>query len=243
MKTALRTLMVLMPLVVQAQAPDQAWRDRLKALPALAEGTFQVTYQAELTYGGKLKGKVTGERSLDLRLEGNAFRVAATQDQPARTWELPLAGEEDPLKPRTLEAWLLPRRLQALLQPATTLGMLVDGAKLKEVKEDVVGGRMARLFTYRYRTPVPAEFEDRAHTREVTLQVWVGPSGLPLKADIATGYRGRFGRWRPFGRTTRAQWTFAQEGDRLVTRSLDLSDSHLDDWDGTTSLLGMARLR
>jgi formylmethanofuran dehydrogenase subunit E len=53
---------------------------------------------------------------------------------------LPVAGEEDPLKPRTLEAWLWPRRLQALLQPAAMLGQLVDGAKLKEVKEDVVGG-------------------------------------------------------------------------------------------------------
>jgi hypothetical protein len=31
------------------------------------------------------KGKVVGERNRDLRLEGNALRLVATQEQPAQT--------------------------------------------------------------------------------------------------------------------------------------------------------------
>jgi hypothetical protein len=209
-----------------------------------SQATFQVSFQANLTYGGKPKGKAAGERTLSVRTEGRTLQLGATQEHPAQTWTLPLAllpGEEDPAKPRTLEAWRQPHRLQAWLHPAAALAQMVDRATLKDVKQDLEGGRIVQMFTYRFNTSVPKEFEDRAHTREATLQVWVGPSGLPQKAKITTGYRGRFGRWHPFTRSTRVRWAFEVEGGRLVTRSLDLRDGHLDDWDGTGTLLGVTR--
>jgi hypothetical protein len=238
--------MLLVPVVLSAQAPDQAWRDRMKALAPLADtqATFQVSFRANLTYGGKPKGKVVGERILAVRTEGRTLKLEANPEQPAQTWALPLAllpWEEDPAKPRTLEAWLQPHRLQAWLHPAAALAQMVDRATLKDVKEDLEGGRIVQMFTYRFKTSVPEELDDRAHTREATLQVWVGPPGVPLKAEIATGYRGRFGRWHPFTRSTQVRWAFEVEGGRLVTRSLDLRDSHLDDWDGTGTLLGVTR--
>ena len=242
----MRTLLLLVPMVLSAQATDQAWRDRVRALAplAVAQATFQVSYQADLTYGSKPKGKVSGERTLALRSEGQTLQVEATPEHPGQTWTLPLAllpGEEDPAKPRSLDAWLQPHRLEAWLHPAAALEEVAARATLKDVKVDLEGGRIVQVFSYRFKTPVPKAFEDRAHTREGTLQVWVGPAGLPVKAELTTGYRGRFGRWHPFTRSTRVGWAFEVEGGRLVTRSLDLRDGHVDDWDGTGTLLGVKR--
>lgn len=242
----MRALMLLVPVVLSAQAPDQAWRNRVKALAPLADvqATFQVSFQADLSYGGKPKGKAVGERTVVLRTQGGILRLEANLEHPAQSWTMPqalLSGEDDPENPRTLNAWLQPHRMQAWMHPTAALAEVAARATLKDVKEDLEEGRIVQLFSYRFKTPVPKIFEDRAHTREATLQIWVDPGGVPLKAELTTGYRGRFGRWHPFTRSTRIRWAFEVAAGRLVTRSLDLRDGHLDDWDGTGTLLGVRR--
>jgi len=238
--------MLLLPATLVAQAPDQAWRERVKALVQNGDvqAAFQFHYRANVTYGGKPKSKMDAERSGLVRVEGKVLSLGAFQEQPAREWSLPVelvAGAEDPLEPSDLNAWLQPHRLQALLNPASTLMKLADGAEFREVKAGVYDGQIVSVFLYRFKTPPPKTFDGRAHTRDATLQVWIDPSGTPRKAEIHTGYRGRFGRWHPFGRSTQVEWTFLLDGERLGTRSYGLSDGFLDDWTRTVTLLGVER--
>lgn len=236
----------LVPACLVAQSPDQSVRDRLKALGQVPPPIIELESKAQFDvreFFTKSRTQSKSNETILLKMDGTtptAFRKGA--NQPV-TWTHPVAvnpGDEDPSEPAKLESWLHPHRLDALLIPAQALLGIIEKAKLKATKEAVVGGEIGNQHTYQFKTRVPKKYEPYAFDRDSTLVITTTKDGLPLVAEIATGYRGRVGRsGEPFGRRTHVRWTFHLEGSALVTLTYDLREEHRKAWTTTATLIGI----
>lgn len=231
---------------VPSQAPDQVWRDKVKTLclEGDAKAAIQIQYQGEKYYGfeGPPKSHMAKEGRFFLQKTGNTVQIQDDKGTPLNTWTLPVIverGNENPAKPENLEAWFQPNRVSVLLNPAQALLDWVQQAELKETRKDVCFGHIVQVFRYVFETPHPKEYDTRAKDTQASLQVWIDPTGVPLKAEIQTGYRGRFHHFHPFGRSTTLRWAYAVEAGHLRTVTYDLNETHYDDWDRTKTLLGI----
>lgn len=236
----------LIPACLVAQSPDQGLRDRLKALSLVQSPALALEAKAQFDvreFFSKSHVHSEENESLLLKQDGAGATAARKAAGPHVTWLRPVQvapGEEDPTEPARLEAWLHPYRLDALLAPAQALLGIIEGAKLKETKETVFEGEIGKQHTYHFKTRVPKKFEFYAIDRESTLVVTTAKDGLPLIAELTTGYRGRVGRrGDAFGRRTHVRWTFRAVGSALVTQTYDLSEEHRTGWTTTATLVGM----
>lgn len=236
----------LIPACLVAQSPDQGLRDRLKALSQISAPSLSLEATAQFDVREFFsKSHVHSESNESLQLKMDGATSSATRKGPGSsiTWTRPVvvnSGDEDPSEPGKLEAWLQPYRLDALLAPAHFLLGVVEGAKWKETKETVFEGEIARQHTYLFKTRVPKKLDFYAIDRESTLVLTTTKDGLPLLAELTTGYRGRVGRrGDAFGRRTCVRWKFHMEDHALATRTYDIREDHRAAWTTTAALVGI----
>jgi hypothetical protein len=178
------------------------------------------THRFEVTNGdGKdqvhTQGEVTGELA-----EGEAGlaitwpRVLldrAREEEQARS-----ANPEAKAPTRDAIATMNTMELAGYLDAAGTLRQELEGAKLKEDRQDVLDGVPARLLVLEVSPGLSAR--DRRYVKEVaaTLRLWLGEGGVPVAADADVKASGRVMLVVSFKSEQHESFRFEQVGDRLV---------------------------
>lgn len=169
---------------------------------------------------GKELEEQVGEASVQVEDGPQGLRVAFARDllQKAEAEERAKAGDPKSKTPAlTGLGKLEPGSLRELLNPAASLGRLLDRAKLKSERQEAWQGRPATLLSFDLEkeklTGRAAEFVKHYSG---TLELWVGPQGLPLAAKTKESISGRAFLVFSFEQQEEDEHQFGLLSDRLV---------------------------
>ncbi|MDM4768320.1 hypothetical protein [Pelomonas sp. SE-A7] len=107
--------------------------------------------------------------------------------------------------------------LRELLNPAAKLGRLLDRAKLKGEKVEAWQGKPATLLSFDLeKQKMSGQFADAVKNYSGTLELWVGPQGVPLAAKVRESVSGRAFLVFSFESQGEEEQQFGFVADRLV---------------------------
>jgi len=105
-----------------------------------------------------------------------------------------------------------------LLSYAEPLSLLLEGATLKEERNDVRQGKAARLLVFEPRERLGASEKKMLKSREESVRVWLDPEGFPVAMDRAVDLK--FSKFLiSFAVSNRESRTFVRVAGRLVVAS------------------------
>jgi hypothetical protein len=108
-----------------------------------------------------------------------------------------------------------PLHVAELLDGAAALSVLLESAQFVQTKPANLGGRPARLLSFKLVPKLSKSASKHVKKVDSTLSVWVGDDGTPLAAEETTFIKFSF-LLISFDADQKHNWTYARSGDRLV---------------------------
>src|SRR3954447_25509774 len=192
-------------------------RATLSRLPATTpvHGTLDVTSTSRSNEDDKADdGKATvgfevGESGLHI-IYPRAMLAQATQEARAEA--------RDPEKStpvRSGASHVRPLHVAELLDGAAPLSILLESAQFVQMKPANLGGRAARLLSFKLVPKLSKSESKHVKKIESALSVWLANDGTPLAAEQTISIKASF-LLISFEADQKFHWTYARAGDRLV---------------------------
>jgi len=219
------SLFVLLVPVIAAADGLTDLRTTLGRLPATApaHGTLDVTSTSRSNEDDKADD---GKASVGFEIGDSGLHIIYSRNMLAQATQEARAEARDPEKPtpiRSGASQVRPLHVAELLDGAAALSILLESAQFVQMKPANIGGRPARLLTFKV-VPKISKSESK-HVKKVdsALMVWVGDDGAPLAAEEAMSIKASF-LLMSFEVEQKHNWTYVRNGDRLVVTRYESSD-------------------
>lgn len=224
MRLHVALFVLLVPAIAAADGLTDL-RATLGRLPGTTpvRGTLDVTSTSrsnedDKAYDGKASvGFEIGESGLHI-IYPRTMLIQATQEARAEA--------RDPEKStpvRSGASHVRPLHVAELLDGAAPLGILLESAQFVQTKAATVGGRPARLLSFKL-SPKLSKSESK-HVKKIdsALSVWVADDGTPLAAEQTISIKASF-LLISFEADQKFNWAYARNGDRLVVTRYESND-------------------
>lgn len=228
MKTRCISAAALLAVSLASQADTLSELRAQLAKPGLSslKATIEVKSVSRNGEGKDLEESV-GEAAVQVEDGPQGLRLAYAREllQKAEAEEQAKAADPKSKTPAsTGMGKLSPSAVRELLNPGVRLNRLLDRAKLKGEKADNWQGKPATLLSFDLeKQKMSGQFADAVKKYSGTLEVWVGPQGLPLAAKTREAISGRAFIVFSFEQQSEEEHHFGLQADRLV---LLKSESH-----------------
>ncbi len=215
----LAAVLVAAPLASQADTLSELRAQLAKPALSPLKATIEVKSLSRNGEGKDLEESV-GEAAVQVEDGPQGLRVAFAREllQKAEAEEQAKAADPKSKTPASSGMGRLsPASLRELLNPAARLSRLLDRAKLKGEKADSWQGKPATLLSFELEKPrMSGQFADAVKKYAATLELWVGPQGLPLAAKTRESVSGRAFLVFSFEQQSEDEHHYGLQADRLV---------------------------
>jgi hypothetical protein len=116
-----------------------------------------------------------------------------------------------------------PLHVAELLDGAAALSTLLESAQFIQAKPASLGGRPARLLSFKIIPKLSKADSKHVKKVDVSLSVWISDDGTPLAAEQTTSAKASF-LLISFEADQKQSWTYARNGDRLVVTRYEAND-------------------
>jgi hypothetical protein len=224
MRLHVSLFVLLVPAIAAADGLTDL-RSTLGRLPATTpvHGTLDVTSTSRSNEDDKASdGKASvgfeiGETGLHI-IYPRAMLTQATQEARAEA--------RDPEKPtpvRSGASHVRPLHVAELIDGAAPLSILLESAQLVQTKPATLGGRPARLLSFKLLPKLSKSDSKHVKKIEGALSVWVADDGTPLAAEETVSIKASF-LLISFEADQKHNWSYARNGDRLVVTRFESND-------------------
>lgn len=224
MRIHLFLFILLLPSIAAADGLTDL-RATLGRFPATTplHGTLDVTSTSRSDEGEKAEeGKASvgfeiGEGGLHI-IYPKAMLIQATQEARAEA--------RDPERSTPVQSGarhIRPLHVAELLDGAAALSTILESAQFIQTKPANLGGRPARLLTFRILPKLSKADSKHVKKVDVSLTVWVGDDGIPMAAEQSMTAKASF-LLISVEAGQKQNWMYARNGDRLVVTRYESND-------------------
>jgi hypothetical protein len=216
MRVSISLFVLLVPAIAAADGLTDL-RATLGRLPATTpvHGTLDVTSTARSNEDDKAED---GKASVGFEIGDGGLHFIYPRVMLAQATQEARAEARDPERPtpiRSGTSHVRPLHVAELLDGAAALSVLLESAQFIQMKPANLGGRPARLLSFKLNPKLSKSESKHVKKLEGSLSVWVGDDGTPLAAEESISVKASF-LLISFESDQKRNWTYARSGDRLV---------------------------
>jgi hypothetical protein len=224
MRFRLSLFMLLVPAIAAADGLTDL-RATLGRLPGTTpvHGTLDVTSTSRSNEDEKADD---GKASVGFEIGEPGLHIIYPRAMLAQATQEARAEARDPEKStpvRSGTSHVRPLHVAELLDGAAALSIVLESAQFVQTKPANLGGRPARLLSFKLFPKVSKSESKHVKKIESTLSVWVGDDGTPLAAEETTSIKASF-LLMSFEADQKHNWAYVRNGDRLVVTRYESND-------------------
>jgi hypothetical protein len=220
----LSLFVLLLPTIAAADGLTDL-RATLGRLPATTplHGTLDVTSSSKSDEQDKADD---GKASVGFEIGDGGLHIIYPKAMLIQATQEARAEARDPDRPtpvRNGASHVRPLHVAELLDGAAALSTILESAQFIQAKPANLGGRPARLLTFRILPKLSKTDSKHVKKVEVSLSVWVGDDGTPMAAEQSMTAKASF-LLISVEAGQKQNWTYAHNGDRLVVTRYESND-------------------
>ncbi len=224
MRLPVSLLVFLLPAVAAADGLTDL-RTTLGKLAATTpvHGTLDVTSSAKSNDDEKADD---GKASVGFEISDGGLRIIYPRVMLSQAAQEAHAEARDPERStpvRSGAGHVRPLHIAELLDGAGALSVVLESAQFVQTKPATFGGRPAHLLSFKLVPKLSKASSKRVKKTEGSLSVWAGDDGTPLAAEQSMYIKASF-LLMSFEVDQKRSWTYARNGDRLVTTRSEATD-------------------
>ena len=224
MRVYVSLFVLLVPAIAAADGLTDL-RAILGRLPATTpvHGTLDVTSTSRSNEDDKADD---GKASVGFEIGESGLHIIYPRAMLAQATQEARAEARDPEKStpvRSGTSHVRPIHVAELLDGASALSILLESAQFVQAKPANLGGRPARLLSFKLFPKMSKSESKHVKKIESALSVWVAEDGTPLAAEESTSIKASF-LLISFEADQKNNWTYGRSGDRLVVTRYESND-------------------